>query len=435
MRTPLALALLALAACTDRPLQTTDDGTGTTDAPPTTGAPTTSGTPPGTTTTGTTTGVDDTTTTTGSTTTPVDTTMAATTAAPPDGPPSTCGPRCDVTWEHFGDLNIDGAGDFSCLTRVHGHLALSAQSAPEVVATLANLRVVDGTLNVSSPPLTDLSSFACLEDAEELLLIGMPQLTDLSPLAGLRSAPYIYLQDLGISALPTFAPDFSGIDSLALRDNPNLIDLSAASSWGPHTNNGLTLVLEHNAALPSLAGLAGLVAANAPNNLSLQLIDHPKLTSLAGLEAATSVDLHFKRLPALADLAPLKSVVTGGYILLSDIPLVKDLSGLSALSSVFDLQIGDCADQDGGGLDGLTSLAGLDSLTTADSFALLNNAGLASLDGAPKLTFIDISFSAVNNPALTQKAYDAFLAQLAAPPLENCLGGWDTCQCFILMPW
>lgn len=438
MRTPiLALPLLALAACTDRPLQTTDaDTTGSsTSAAPTTEAPTTTapGTTTGVTTTSTasTTGVDDTTTT--GTTAPVDTTATATTA--PDGPPSTCGPPCDATWEHFGDLNIDAAGDFSCLTRVHGNLTIAAQSAPAVVATLANLRTVDENLYIASHPLTDLSTFACVTDLGQLSLTGMPQLTDLSALAGLRSAASIHFQDLGLTALPTFAPDFTGIYGLTLRDNPKLTDLSAASSWGPLPDGTLGLLLERNTALTSLAGLAGLIAASAPNQLQLQLIDHPKLTSLAGLEAATDVYLYLKQLPALTDLDPLKNVVSATYIVLSGIPLVKDLSGLSNLVEAADLQIGDCGDQNSDGLAGLTSLAGLDSLVHTSSLSLLNNAGLASLDGAPKLTSVDVSVIAVNNPALTQKAYDAFLSQLGGPPLEDCLGGWDTCQCFILMPW
>ncbi len=48
---------------------------------------------------------------------------------------------------------------------------------------------------------------------------------------------------------------------------------------------------------------------------------------------------------ALTDLDPLKNVVSATYIVLSGIPLVKDLSGLSNLVEAADLQIGDCGDQ------------------------------------------------------------------------------------------
>lgn len=434
-------AIACLAGCPDRPIQTTDDLPGTS-------AGTTNDQPTGTTgsttgTTGSTSGTSEPADTTGSATTtsagsttgapdstgePADTTDAASSTS--GGTPASCGPPCDETWEQFGDLNVEGADDFTCLTRVHGNLWMGDKAEPASIASLANLRTVDGTMRIRHPSLTDLSAFACLEKVGELQIVASPQLAE-PALPGLTTAPVVELNSTGATKLPSFAANFGGIRRLSLIANAKLVDLSPASSWGLWTDE-LTVLMHGNAALASLSGLGGLIEANGANDLFLQVIDHAALTSLAGLESVTHASLYLAQLPALADLDPLKKLTTGA-ISLVDIPKVTDLSGLSGLTSATQLMIGDCVNMGSGGMNGLTSLAGLDSLTSVGSFALANNDNLASLSGAPKLTSVD-GLEVVNNDKLTQQAFDAFVAQLDAPP-DSCFGGWDVCECFVILPW
>lgn len=426
------LALAALTACTDRPLQTSDGTDGGSTGDPvasTSGAtanPTTSATsddPP----TGTTTGAPDTTTT---STGPDTSASSGTTMPPPDGPPSTCGPPCAATWEHFGDLDVDSfVADLSCLTRVHGKLTTWHDSDPAVVASLANLQQVDGQLWLFHGTHTDLAPFACLGHVDELHLRA-PQLTDLA-LPKLAHATTIQLSDVASTGLPKLAPGFTGLERLEMYDVSNLVDLSETANWGVPAPN-FTLILGGNSGFTDLAGLAPLLVGNT--HLWAQLIDQPNLTSLAGLEAVTDADFYFSNLPALTSLDALKNVKTASITLI-DLPLVQDLSGLSGLEIAYDLSIGDCVNFGTGGMDGLTSLAGLDNLTSVLRFALANNDKLASLDGAPKLTSVPETFNAVNNAALTQQAYDKFLAQLAPAPQQDCYGSWDQCPCFEILPW
>lgn len=433
-------ALVALPACTARPFQTSDgtdratamtsESNATTgDTGATSGPGTTSEAPSDTTTTGTVTTDPGTT---GPVTTGPDPSTSGTTS-PPAGPPSTCGPQCDATWEHFGDLNVDAfAGDLSCLTRVHGDVTTWQDADPAVIASLANLQQVDGTFWLSYPSLTDLSTFACLERVDQLNIGGAPQLVDVS-LPRLVHAPSIALGGLGMTKLPTFAAEFEGLSWLSLQNNADLVDLTPAATWGAVTPP-LSLNLYGNAQLTSLAGLDALIASNGDAELYLQLIDNAKLASLAGVEPTTSGYFYLADLPALTSLAGLHNLASADITLI-DLPLVTDLSGLSGLKTAGQLMIGDCVNNGTGGMDGLTSLAGLDNLTQVSDLALANNDNLESLDGAPKLTQIFNAFNAVNNANLSQKTYDSFLTQLAMPPGQDCYGGWDVCPCFQILPW
>lgn len=430
------LALATLIACSARSLQTSDgtDG-GSTDDPigstsgtatnPTTGSTGSTGEPPSdTTTTTTTTGTP------GTTTGADSSSSASTTMPPPDGPPSTCGPPCPATWEHFGDLDVDSfTEDLSCLTRVHGRLTTWEDADLAVVASLANLRQVDGQLFISHGTHTDLAPFACLEHVGEIFLIAA-QLTDLS-LPKLVHASTIHLANVASTGLPKLAPGFTGLERLELFSAAKLVDLSEAANWGAAAAS-FTLLIDGDAAFTDLNSLAPLLVGNT--YLWAQIIDHPQLTSLAGLEAVTEGNFYVAKLPALASLDALKNLKTASITLI-DLPLIQDLSGLAGLEIAHDLSIGDCVNFGTGGMDGLTSLAGLDNLKTVLRLALANNDQLASLDGAPKLTSVSEALNAVNNPALMQKAYDKFLAQLNPAPQEDCYGDWDQCPCFEILPW
>ncbi|MBK8264797.1 MAG: hypothetical protein IPK80_26090 [Nannocystis sp.] len=339
---------------------------------------------------------------------------------------------CDEPWEHSGDLIITQASspdELRCLTVVHGSLRIEGDIPEDVLAGLADLRRVTGTLFIAdNGVLGDLDAFARLEEVDILILRRATALTDLSGLSGLRAARVVELCELGLTALPSFAPDFAGIARLDLCDNPALTDLSAASSWGVDpAADSLSFFFTSNDALSSLAGLSGLVEELGDRPLVAVVWNHPELTSLAGLSATNLDLLTVVSAPKLTDLEGLAVATDGGNITLDQIPLLTSLKGLHNMTSIGSLTLGGCIIDGFGGLDGITSLAGLDSVTRIDTLIVVNNDALVSLDGAPALHMMD-ELRAGANPALSQAAYDAFIAQFASPPF-GCFGTWSECNC------
>jgi hypothetical protein len=340
-------------------------------------------------------------------------TTSGTTAS---GPPSQCGPPCEHTWEHDSFL-IPGLveSDFRCLTRVHGDLTIDWNNDPAIVATLANLTRVDGRLRIWGTDIPDLSTFACLREVGELELIDLPHVADLSPLSRLRRAPSIHLGRLGIAALPPFAPDFAGIERLDLADNPSLTDISELAVWGL-AGDTLALELHRSPQFTDLGPLAALPLVDAAR-VDVSLFDLPVLDSLAPLGGITSGQIELTTLPQLTSLSGLEAL-TSGSLRLVDLPALTDLAPLAGF------ELGDCTAPS---LPGLHDLQGLDSLARAEALNLLGLTQLTTLAGAPLLTALE-RLDIVASPALPQAAFDAFLAQLTAPPIA-CVGPEGDCIC------
>ncbi|MCY1054237.1 hypothetical protein [Nannocystis sp. SCPEA4] len=349
-----------------------------------------------------------------------------------DEPAAGCGPPCTGHSTHEAAVFLQGTGaNFSCVKKIEGTLYIGADADPAEIASLASLVEVDGDVTIAGNlALTDLVGLECLQDVHSLKITGMPQLSDLGALARLRSAPVLELEGLGITALPQFAPEFAGLSMLALSNNPALVDLHAAATWG--AGPGLELTIGNNALLPTLVGLSGLLADNGANPVGIRLEDLPKLTSLAGLEPVVAADLHFERLPQVSDFEPLGGLTVGGQITFNRMPAIVDLGGLDNLTSVGTFTIGECVHPGSGGMDSLKSLAGLDRLVSIDHFALANNDKLISLAGAPKLAELD-AFAAANNPILSLAAYESFVAGFDPTP-SGCMGDLERCPCFNINP-
>lgn len=352
--------------------------------------------------------------------------------------PSSCGPPCPETWELLDTLDLDELDDFSkfaCLTRVSGDLKLQGDITTEQLGAFASLREVGGALKlVSIPGLKDLSYFACLQRVDFLSVNDAPALTDLTALTGLKTTFDLSLIATGLTALPPFAPDFGPLSSVHLQGNPALVDIDAMASW----NSGdvkLTVRLIDNAMLSSAIPLAKLLAQPRGGIVNVQLSDLPALTSLAGLEPLSDPlqkvgSLHLGALPLVSDLEAISSLKTAFGLTLAGMPKVTFLGPLSDLETVDYLNIGDCSNADGeeGGMDGLTSLSGLDNLVDVFRLGIAGNMQLASLAGAPMLQHVD-EVQIVGNPVLSQAAVDEFLAQLDQPSLL-CVGDSDECPCF-----
>ena len=121
---------------------------------------------------------------------------------------------------------------------------------------------------------------------------------------------------------------------------------------------------------------------------------------------------------------------------LNGMPLVSSLHGLHNLETVSgQLVLGDCLNggSNGGGMDGLVDLSGLDALTVVGGLGVANGVALVGLDGAPMLqavTYLEL----VGNPKLEQAAVDELVAQFTMAPAALCFGDWSECECFGLMP-
>lgn len=409
---------LVAAACVERPQATTDEPPpssttepttiqGTT-AEPTTAEPSTS---------------------TGSTTDLGTGSSGPDTSTGEPGPPGACGRTCEDPWIHAGDLQLWSGSepvDYTCMTQVAGSLHITASADPAVVATLRDLQRVELQLTIEGEQaFADPSVFSCLREVGGLYIQDIPSITDIAPLSGLREVVGVTLVNTGLTTLPTFPVDFTGVNYLTLKHNAALTDLSPAGGYGAW-NGDLLLEIEDSPALADLSGVAGLMAA--ADFTFVRLVDLPVLAALTGLEPLEVGGLHLEGLPLIADLSPL-SQMQDGPIQLADMPGLTSLAGLSGLTTSSYLVLGDCLDPAVPGLVGVQDLTGLDSLTQLDGLVISNCPALSSLAGAPLLSTLTSSLALIDTPALMDAAVDAFLAQLAAPPADVCHGDWDTCGC------
>jgi len=353
-------------------------------------------------------------------------TSESSSTGPPSLPP--CGPPCAQGWEYGGDLTV-GPGDnltqYACLTWVHGRFQVDGLNSEELGA-FANLQRVERVFSISGAEVTDLDAFSCLTEVNSLRLKDLPALKDISGLAGLRSALSISVRETGLIELPTLSPEFTGIEGLFVANNPDLINLDAASSW-PGLD-GLDVQIEDNEALSDVSGLAGPLGTTPGWNIVYVALRRlPSLTSLEGLSVPGNTWLVLEDLPSITDLEPLAVIDSVSILQISGMPLVTSLAGLDKIEYAFVIEIGDCT-SDTIGMAGLSDLTGLSGLKNATVLSLANNANLVSLDGAGELSWLD-SFATVNNPMLSQEAVDAFLQPIAMPPKWTCVGAWDTCEC------
>lgn len=269
--------------------------------------------------------------------------------------------------------------------------------------------------------LTDLAALFALPDGNFLFTMSnMPGLTSLAGLEGASSGDF----DLAELPLVTDLKPLAGVTTLGalrLRDIP-LTDLDGLGAL-----QTAVLYLTDMPQLQSLAGLGPLAGS------AVQLRQLPQLASLQGLENLQSGDLTLVDLPLVDSLAPLAGLTTAGSLTMFGMPKVTSLAGLHNLKSAGWLSLGDCVNEGTGGMDGLVDLTGLGALASADMLTITNGANLQSLAGADSLTSVTSELKIVNNPELTQPAFDAFLAGLDAPG-NVCFGDWGACDCVEIIP-
>lgn len=346
------------------------------------------------------------------------------------GGPSSCGPPCDVTWTHIGDLEInpskvDNADAFACVTQVVGDVIIFGFDQNKL-AGLRNLVNVEGSLLVGhSEMLSDLSVFECLETVSNTL--GISHANNLlipSGMSKLRSAFTFSLDRTGATVMPFFAPDFTVGGNVLIENNQALTTLDAAVAW--KSVGGTAVVIQDNASLTSIEGINSVLVTAQLSAVSLYKL--PALTSLAGLNGVTELSqLGLRTLPLVGDLSPLAQLEHVNTLVLYDLPKITDLQGLNQLKTVDYLQIGGCWSAPLIGNMGLESLNGLSSLTSVGSLGIGWNANLSTLAGADKLTSIEVRWAAEFNN-LDEADLAAFATQVGSDPCD--IDSDPECSCF-----
>ena len=151
-----------------------------------------------------------------------------------------------------------------------------------------------------------------------------------------------------LDGLPSFsAPSTGQTLAVEIDDNPSLIDLGGLSDCC--ANQALALSIDSNDSLPDLGGLESFMRLD-----SLRLYDNVGLQSLAGLDALVEVrtlDIDYDHCVAGNDA------------------MLVNLLGAPMLASIDVLQIQWVAS--------LTSLAGLEGISSLSELTIKNNAALA----------------------------------------------------------
>lgn len=450
--------VLALAGCPGDEVATsgssdTGENPGTTStSPPSisasdTGAPPTSS--PTTSETGdpvdeTTVALSTTTTTTDSTTTGLTTSSTGSTTAPE----ALCGPPCDAPWVHDGDLKIDADTDLAslhCLVEVTGTLELS-QVVGSPPAELANLRRIGSSLEIGwelemtslagleclehigfklslpvNPKLADISALANLEHVVDLRMWGSPLVTDLSVLDGVAGLRSIELLDMtGFPRLPIPGPDAT-VSELRLEHCHALTDLDALAGVPPAPMGGLNVQIVDAPKLTSVAGLADLW--HGP--VGVLFTDLPALQSLAGLEGLNTGEVggvYLRNLPLVPDLELLAGIEEIDYVYFDGMPKVKSVAPLAGLRRVNALHVGSCSDMNKGtGMDGITTLSAFDKLESLTWLYISRNDALTQLPQFTELDFDIAGVELIGNPKLAAPQVEAFIAKhegCASPPMQ-----------------
>ena len=258
-----------------------------------------------------------------------------------------------------------------------GHLLLIAL---DQLVDLAGLERAawSALLLVDNTALRSLSGLTAAGSIDTLGLADCPQLSDLSALRAVTSVTMLALLRLpSVTTLAGFAGLSSVEQGFAVIDCDALTDLTGLSP-ALHLGN---LTLEGNQSLRTLAGLT----LRDPLTFA-RLTDNARLTSLAGLlpPGASSIEeLMLMELPMLTSLAGLETLTSVGALGIYRCDGLGSLTGLTALQRANLFLVGECPS--------LPSLAGLDALEqVSDTLQLWLMPALTTLQGAPKLTTINL---------------------------------------------
>lgn len=372
-------------------------------------------------------------TTTGSTTSDVEpTTSGASTGEQVD--PCTC----DEPVVHDGDLLAEDLAKYQgkCLVEVTGLIDIDELADPSLLTSLAHLQRARFLRISDSPGVVDLEPLSCLRETIWLHLGDNPELVDVGGLAGVEVAEQISFSGLPIEELPSFAASYQGVRSLHLHDLPALRDVDAVAGWpGLHDGDGeFQVTITSLPKLESVAGLAGPIgsasAKTTPEPLdgwpSIELGELPALATIDGLEALTRGHVTLRRLPMVTELAPLGQLERGNLTLAG--LGITSLAGLESLTTFGRVIVGGC--EEGEAMPALTSLAGIGAMAEISELWVVDAPALTDLSAQGPVTIEEVNL--VDTPALDDAAIAAFMAEVEAK--RQCAGDIVECSCIGLIP-
>ncbi|HEY0108824.1 MAG TPA: hypothetical protein VGB67_04295, partial [Fibrella sp.] len=236
---------------------------------------------------------------------------------------------------------------------------------------------------------TGLSSF--IHAVCILVLLGLT-LTALRGQAQCPTGDVFLFSQAQVDAFPAGCSTVPGI--LIIR-GADITDLSPFASL---TSVGRRLSIEYNPELTSLSGLEKLTSVGTSVDDYLLINNNAKLTSIAGLSSLASVAgaLSIQNNP-LTSLSGLEKLTSSGSLAIARNAKLTSIAALSSLVSVAgQVRIQNTPE--------LTSLSGLEKLTSFGSGGILlitNNAKLTSIAGLSSLASVEGVVEIRDNPVLT----------------------------------
>jgi len=294
-----------------------------------------------------------------------------------------------------GSVHIEGP-DITELTalgnvaQIEGSLLIGQHTRLTTLDGLESLRRVAGKVVLqNNTDLEDTRALAGLASAGGLIAFGSPHLTHIHSTATVA--------EVELHSCPTLveAPGLTVTEDLQFVSLPRLV------SWGDlHLEPTVAEVRVHGTGVDSLAPLASV------SELALlSVVDAPALVSLAGLDHLTEVPhLTLANAPQLADVDPLAGLTHTRVLTLQGLSGLVDTGGLSGLSTLSKLLlIGEQPDLDLSGLAGLTvvseqlwiddsgwlDLSPLSGLGSVGELWVLNSPGITDLGGLSGIVDID----------------------------------------------
>lgn len=265
---------------------------------------------------------------------------------------------------------------------------------------------VTGSLRITATDAFDLAPLRCLEQVNvNFGITDNPELVDISALAkltvvGEANSGWIRIAGNAKLASLTGLEAIGSLAILEIEDNPALASVDGLSGLGSVATGWLNVV--GNPALESLEGFSSLEVVT-----ELYIEGNGLETLGAGSlsQVSSFIVLDNDALVSLGNLAALAEVSS---LLVSGNDALKDLSGL-ALTSAGGVQIEDN--------EALTSLSGLEDLTTIEGGLILeNNPSLASIAALTGLTEIGANLWIRNAGALTSLDGFPAVAQIHSGP-------------------
>jgi hypothetical protein len=239
---------------------------------------------------------------------------------------------------------------------------------------------------------------------------------DLAQLAGYTAIDGdLTIRDSALTSLAGLECLRSIADTLEIRDNPDLLDIHALDALAARFVD-----ISNNPALPELLLLG-------PETSWFTLYGCDLVTSLAGLEPATSLDiLYLYGNDNLADLTALQHLTALSSLHIDDNASLTTLTGLDAVEAITSsLYIrNNPALLDVNGLGAVTHIGGSFARVPIVPILVIDaNLVLASLAGLSALTGVDQIIEITDNPALLTCDAHALVDQLTAPPVWATIDG------------